>query len=281
MKTYSVDFATPKERLAYCATRHPVILVSGMGFQDLNNIINYWNIIPDYLKGLGCEVYTANQDAFNSHGENALKLKYRILDILERHPHEKVNIIAHSKGGIESRYMISKLGMHDRVASLTTLGSPHHGSGIADIIMGAIPIGKFAVARLVNIYGRIMGDMRPDSYRAARQVTTEAMKRFNDEVIDDSDVYYQSYASHINRSYPSMLWKTLARILYTVQGSNDGLVTIESAKWGDFQGLIATEKHPSTTHADMVGLVKFYGLTDFHAEQFIAHVVHGLKNRGF
>ncbi len=281
MKTYAVDFAAPKERLSYCATRHPVILVSGMGFQDLNNIINYWNVIPDYLKGLGCEVYSANQDAFNSHGENALKLKYRILDILERHPHEKVNIIAHSKGGIESRYMISKLGMHDRVASLTTLGSPHHGSGIADIIMGAIPIGKFAVARLVNIYGRIMGDMRPDSYRAARQVTTEAMERFNDEVPDHSDVYYQSYASHINRSYPSMLWKALARILYTVQGSNDGLVTIESAKWGDYQGLIATDKHPSTTHADMVGLVRFYGLTDFHAEHFIAHVVHGLKERGY
>lgn len=177
--------------------------------------------------------------------------------------------------------MISKLGMENMVSSLTTLGSPHIGSGIADIIMGAIPIGKFAVARLINIYARLMGDMRPDSYRAARQVTTQAMSRFNDEVPDMSGVYYQSYASHINKHYPSILWKTLAGILHTVQGNNDGLVSIDSAKWGEYKGLIATQKHPSTNHADMVGLSQFGSLRSFHAEYFIAQIVHELKLAGY
>ena len=52
--------------------------------------------------------------------------EYEIID-------KKIHIIAHSMGGLDSRYMISKLGMADRVLSLTTISTPHHGSPIADI----------------------------------------------------------------------------------------------------------------------------------------------------
>lgn len=64
---------------------------------------------------------------------------------------------------------------------------------------------KFATARLVNLYATLMGDKRPDSLRAVVQVTTEGMKQFNNEVPDSVKVYYQSYASHVNKEYPNML----------------------------------------------------------------------------
>ncbi|MBK7138678.1 MAG: hypothetical protein IPH74_06510 [Bacteroidetes bacterium] len=269
------------DKLAMCDTKYPIILVSGMGFKEHNFVLNYWGIIPDYLKERGGMVFTANQDAFCSHVENGIKLKSRILDILEKTKKKKINIIAHSKGGIEARYMISKLEMGDKVASLTTIGSPHRGSGIADIVVGKIPLGRFAAARMVNIYAMIMGDKQPDSLRAVVQVTTEAMDLFNKDVIDHPNVYYQSYASHVNKEYPNFLWRSLAGFLFISDGKNDGLVSVESAKWGDFKGIIKTEEAPSLNHADQVGLFRFSGNPAFKATRFYADLLKDLKKSGF
>lgn len=277
----AIEFDNINEKLDYCDTQYPVILVSGLGFKDNSNITDYWGRIPDFLKAHGCEVYTAYQDAFNSHVDNAIKLKYRILEILEKSGKEKINIIGHSKGGIEARYMISKLGLGDKVVSLTTLGSPHRGSSIADIVIGRIPIPKFVLARLMNIYGKLVGDQRPDSLRAAVQLTKLSMQNFNKDVLDVEGVYYQSYASHITRNYPSVMWKTLAGILHSIEGNNDGLVSIESAKWGNYRGLIYSEKCSTLSHADMIGFQQFAVVKEFQAHWFFAHIIHDLKQRGF
>ena len=69
---------TPEQKLSYCDTQYPVILVSGLGFHDQNRLLSYWGNIPDYLKQHGCDVYTAYQDAFISIPDNAIKLKYRM-----------------------------------------------------------------------------------------------------------------------------------------------------------------------------------------------------------
>ncbi len=276
-----IEFEKPTDKLDYCDTKYPVILVSGFGFKDNISTFNYWGVIPDFLKAHGCEIYTSYQDAFNSHVDNAIKLKYRILEILEKSSCEKINIIGHSKGGIESRYMISRLGMNDKVASLTTLGSPHKGSGIADIVIGRVPLPKFVLGRLMNIYGKLLGDTSPDGIRAAVQLTRRFMENFNKDVPDAEDVYYQSFASHITRDYPSNTWKTLARILYSVEGSNDGLVAIESAKWGDYKGLIRSEASPSISHADMIGMKQFSAAKRFKSHWFFANTIHELKSKGF
>ena len=51
----------------------------------------------------------------------------------------KVNIIAHSKGGLDSRYAISKLGSDKYVASLTTINTPHHGCLFAEYLLNTAP----------------------------------------------------------------------------------------------------------------------------------------------
>ena len=270
---------TSEEKLSFCNTKYPVILVSGLGFHDQNRLLHYWGNIPDFLKQHGADVYTANQDAFISIPDNAIKLKYRILDILEKTKKDKINIIGHSKGGLEGRYVASCLGIDKHISSVTTLGSPHRGTHLADIILGRLPLPKFATARLVNIYAALMGDKRPDSLRAVVQVTTEGMKQFNEEVLDSDKVYYQSYASHVNKDYPNMMWKTIAYIIREYEGKNDGMVGIESAKWGNYRGLIQSEAAPSVSHGDMVGLAQFFGNSKFNAKQFIAEILNDLKER--
>lgn len=267
--------------LSYCNTKYPTILISGLGFHDQHRIMNYWNTIPDFLKSKGCTIYTANQEAFISIPDNSIKLKFRILDIMDKTKKDKVNLIGHSKGGLEARYLASKLGMEKHIASVTTLGSPHQGTYLADIILGKLPIPKFATARLVNLYAMLIGDRRPDSLRAVVQITTDAMKQFNDEVPDASKVYYQSYASHVNKEYPNVLWKTMAYIIREYEGKNDGMVGIESCKWGNYRGLIQSETAPSVSHGDMVGLTQFFGNPKFNANQFYADLIHDLKLRKF
>ena len=42
-----------------------------------------------------------------------------------------MHLIAHSMGGLDARHMIVREGMAERVASLTTVGTPHNGTPVA------------------------------------------------------------------------------------------------------------------------------------------------------
>ena len=48
---------------------------------------------------------------------------------------QRVLIVAHSMGGLDARYMISRMGMEDHVAALLTITTPHRGSPYADWIV--------------------------------------------------------------------------------------------------------------------------------------------------
>lgn len=271
-----------EEKLVYCDTEYPVILVSGLGLTEHHTLYNYWGNTPDYLKAHGAAVFTARQGAFSSHIDNGLTLKNRVFEVLEKTGKDKINIIGHSKGGLEARYMISMLDMGQHTASLTTLGAPHRGSVIADIIVGKVPVGQFMLARLVNIFARVMGDESPDSLRATLSVTTEAMEQFNREVLDHPDVYYQSYAGHVGRKHPNLVMKTMAGIISRFDGKNDGLVSIDSAKWGEFQGIIKDDNVSSVSHADMIGITRIVGGTSkFDHNAFLARVINDLKKKGY
>jgi len=66
------------------------------------------------------------------------QLRKQIEEILERTGASKVHIIAHSMGGLDARHMMfddchnRKQPIHRRVASLTTIGTPHLGTSFAD-----------------------------------------------------------------------------------------------------------------------------------------------------
>ncbi len=271
-----------KDKLIYCDTEYPVLLVSGMGLSDHHVLYNYWGNTPDVLKEYGAAVFTAKQSSFTGNFDNAEQLKFRVFEVLEKTKKEKVNIIGHSKGGIEARYMISNLDMGDKVASLTTLGTPHYGTPIADILVGKIPVGKFVVSRLINIFARFNGDKDPDSLRATIGVTSEAMEQFNRETLDHPKVYYQSFAGHMNKTHPNLMQKAIARIIYNYSGRNDGLVPIESAKWGNFRGIITDKSGISVYHTDMVGISRIMGgSSNFNHNVFMTELVHELKEMGF
>ena len=106
------------------STKYPVILVHGIIAKDFS-FYRAFRKIKDKLALNHVHVYIGNHDGIGSIENNAKQLKAQIIEILKTEKVDKINIIAHSKGGLDSRYMISKLDMAKHVASLTTLSTPH------------------------------------------------------------------------------------------------------------------------------------------------------------
>ncbi|MBO5891665.1 MAG: alpha/beta fold hydrolase, partial [Oscillospiraceae bacterium] len=151
-------------------TRYPIVLVHGMMAKDFR----FWRAfrgIANFLKAQGVTVYITNQDGVGAVSTNAAQLKEEILNILKKENCEKVNLIAHSKGGVDSRYMISRLNMAEHVASLTTLSTPHHGSGLSRRLVRMPRFMARIIAFFTNLFYRICGDRKPDIFQLGLDLT--------------------------------------------------------------------------------------------------------------
>jgi triacylglycerol lipase len=125
-------------------------------------------------------------------------------------------------GGLDARYMISRLGMANRVLSLTTLGTPHRGSSFAD--WGVRRFRKLACP-LFKFIGL--------SFQAFLDLTVAHCRRFNAEVPDAPGVRYYSVAAKLRPDSMPWQWQVPAQIIQRHEGDNDGLVSVSSARWGD------------------------------------------------
>ena len=232
-------------------TKYPVVLIHGAGFRDRKHL-NYWGRTPAALEKHGVTVFYGNQDSWGTIEYNAGVLRDNLNQILSEIDSEKVNIIAHSKGGLEARYMISTLNMADKVASLTTMATTHHGSKTIDLLC-RLPKWIYRIAAFfTNLFFRMLGDKKPDFFTASRQFSTAHMKEFNNQNPDMPEVYYQSYAAVMKNPFSDLIlfWPNL--FVWLVEGENDGLVTPESAAWTNFRGILRGATNRGISHADEV-----------------------------
>ena len=150
-------------------TRYPIILVHGLAMKD-TFFLRSWGRIDRILHSQGYTVYKSNVDGFGTVEGNAAQLKAEIDGILQETGAEKVNLIAHSKGGLDAKYMIQQLDMAHKVASLTTLCTPHRGTPIASFILRFPTFAVKYAAFWVNTAYRMLGDRAPDSFTACQQL---------------------------------------------------------------------------------------------------------------
>ncbi len=276
---YHLDSARVQN--AVCQTRYPVIMVHGICFRDWQ-YFNYWGRIPKALKQNGALIYYGKQQSAVSIADSAEELKAEIEHVLQETGAEKVNIIAHSKGGLDSRYAITKLGMAPYIASLTTINTPHRGCKYADVLLDILPKSVIRyITRRYNALFYMLGDERPDLLAGLNDLRATTCKQFNEEVLDSPDVYYQSIATGMKRPY-----NTFAPLNFTYlyikmyDGENDGLVAIDSAKWGNFLGTITIDKRRGLSHADMIDLVH-RDIKGFDAGEFYVKLLSDLKEKGY
>ncbi|MBE6847299.1 MAG: hypothetical protein E7503_04090 [Ruminococcus sp.] len=234
-----------------CRTRYPILLLHGMGFHDRHPIHYYWGRIPRLLRMHGATVYLSGQDGNAITADNAQALVSVIEQILKETKAEKVNIIAHSKGGLEARYLVSTLGMGHCIASVTTLSTPHHGSRTIDWLLPRFaPIIK-AGCGVFDSFRRLMGDRKPYTYRVICELTSAHMRKFNKENPDDPRVFYRSYAFVMKNPFSDMIMAVPNAVVYLFEGENDGLLTPANAKWTNFRGVYRSVARRGISHPDV------------------------------
>jgi len=133
----------------YAGTQYPIVLVHGMfGFDSIIGV-DYWYGVAEDLRKNGADVYTSQVPALEStiaRGEVLLSQVESIAAV-----HGKVNLVGQSHGGPTARYVARV--RPDLVASVTSVGSPHKGSAVADVIIGSPASG------LANTLGNALGGL--------------------------------------------------------------------------------------------------------------------------
>ncbi len=264
-------------------TQYPIVLAHGFGgFKEILGIEYFWGVKDD-LETLGYDVYVTQVDMFNKIEVRGAQLASQIEEILVESGAPKVNIIAHSMGGLDARYAISHLGYGNKIASLTTIATPHRGTAIADIALGLMPgpvedaLDVIAWLAGCTVDGVDYLSCRQSAIAGAEDLTISyVVNVFNPATPDDPNVRYFSYAGKtgwgsIDVTDPLLL--VSYDILLIAEGENDGLVSVNSAIWGNFIGTIHAD------HLDEIGQL-FGNTQSFNHYEFYESIAKMLKEQG-
>jgi triacylglycerol lipase len=204
--------------------RNPIVLVHGlMGFDALRlgrlRLRGYFPGIEESMREAGNRVHCARLSPTAGIAERASQLRAFVDHVS---PDTPVHVIAHSMGGLDARYMISRLDMAHRVISLTTVATPHRGSPFAD--WGVRRLGRLAkpVFRFLGVADQAFYDL-----------TTDGCRAFNEQVPNMPTVRYFSVAGRCSLAWLSPEWLIPHEVIRRAEGPNDGLVSVISAEWGE------------------------------------------------
>lgn len=282
-----VNFESNKQKLdlgrekdEVCRTKYPILLVHGVFFRDFK-YFNYWGRITDELQKNGAKIYFGNHQSALSVDDSARELTERIKQIAAETGCEKVNIIAHSKGGLDCRRAISRFGADKYVASLTTINTPHRGCEFADYLLGVVP--KSMQDKIANTYNAAMrkfGDKNPDFLSAIADLTHKNCEKLNETTPDVDGVFYQSVGSKLNKASNGQFPLNFSyHLVKYFNGSNDGLVAESSFKWGSKYTFVTTNGKRGISHGDMIDLNR-ENIEGFDVREFYVQLVGNLKSMG-
>jgi len=235
-----------------CSLKYPLLMVHGMGFRDRKHLC-YWGRVPKRLESHGAKVFFGHQDSVGSVESNADIIAKSLDEVLAKTGAKKVNILAHSKGGLEARYLINH-GYADKVASVTTIDTPHHGSKTVDFLMRAPKWMVKTAAWGTDVWMKILGDKNPDSYDCFDLFTTRTAEQFNIDNPAPDNIYCQSYAFKCKGSFSDPVFCITYPVIRRFDGENDGMVSVDSAKWENFKGVRTTPSYRGVSHADVVDI---------------------------
>lgn len=214
------------------AAMTPIVLQHGLfGFSQFGVgklRVSYFHKIDRAIASRGHPLIVSNVHPTGPIRLRATQLKKIILEQCEKQKiNDRVVILAHSMGGLDARYMISKLDMSSRVAALVTLSTPHRGSPYADWALKNVGrrMGGLKLMQLLGLNVKAISDLTPAS-----------CAKFNDRIADHPEVRYFSISgSRPMHRVPAFMLHS-HKLVSDGEGPNDGLVSVTSATWGEHLG---------------------------------------------
>jgi len=194
------------------------ILINTGTIPDDDNL-HYFKGIASHLRANGFTVHTTNVDFAGPVDDCARELADQVKSI-----NQKVHIIGHSQGGLNSRHAIVDHGIAENVAMLTTIDTPHNGTSFADV-------GLSTLGRVFVEFAR-----EEKNIDGVKDLTTERCQEFNRRVTDaeaKNNVVYRTYSASEERQRVFLPLRPSWKIINEREGDNDGLVSVKSQNWAD------------------------------------------------
>ncbi len=245
-------------------TRYPIVLMHGMmGTDKYLDLLEYFYQIPETLRDRGYAVFNPAVPGVSTAEIRAVDWQQHLDDLEAAGLGRRFNLIAHSQGGLDARYLISGLG-DTRPVSLITVATPHRGSEVADLAAGLLHDSRITRSLYNDVMAELADLLNMGEADAAAQLSSmsvEAMAQWNDQVPDSPDVYYASWSGcscgalepacqqQENGEVVNVLLGPSYTLLEMLSGPNDGLVPDTSAQWGFYFGPLPAD------HMDEVGQI--------------------------
>lgn len=234
--------------LAHGVCRFDVLWNTALRIDDTDDItldeLHYFRGIRTMLRRRGHRVYHSRVAFGAKVDTRAAQLGANVQRVLSETRAPKVNIIAHSMGGLDARHLLfndrDHGRIHERVASLTTISTPHEGSPFADWGLRQFPNLTTTLKRvLVDVEGLL--DLQTDACRSFND--RAEVQAFESEC--ESTIRFQTYAGRQSRPGTFLLLQPAFDIIQDAEGENDGLVSVRSARWRDryFKGFLENADH--------------------------------------
>ncbi len=247
-----VEFPQPD----YLPLRYPVVLCHGYG-----SIASIFKPTPLHeacmlLRSHGVLAFAPNVVPYAAIEDRAKDWIRHIQFIIDQTKAQKVNVIAHSMGGLDLRYAISELGLGDRVASLTTMATPHKGSSLAELGLNTPGRLRDLLGEVFNWLGTNMyTSMKSDVLAALNDLTrAHITQNFNPVIKDHPKVHYFSWSAGVGKGTKESINSVLIPLnlyIYEQEGVNDGFVSTNSAIWGDHLGQLGLS-HTEQIHLNVM-----------------------------
>jgi triacylglycerol lipase len=268
----------------YAQTKYPIIMAHGLGGIISSVSSQYFYGINQDLTSNGATVFVTQVSSYDSSYVRGEQLLSQVKQVLAITGAKKVNLIGHSQGTLDSRYVAAIIPTS--IASVTGVGGPNLGSPVADEVQKAVnsPVGGIfspVISAGVNAYFSML-DLKASGQQYSQsslavlsQLSTAGMTAFNKKfpqamptstcgqgaahvTSNGSTVNYYSWggtSKSTNLADPSDILLLLTGLL--ISGPSDGVV----GQCSNHLGLVIRDDYPQN-HLDEInqqnGLVNIF-----------------------
>ncbi len=257
-------------------TQFPILLVHGLfGFDRIGGF-ELFHGIKQALRATGARVFIPYMSATHSNEARGEQLLAQVDQVLSGTGAAKVNLIGHSQGALAARYAAALAP--DRIASVTSVSGPNHGSELADFLYKALTPGRLpelVASKVATLFADFISQLSgqaqlPQTAVAAlAALTTEGVGAFNDKYPQGlpkswgssgpgivNGVRYYSWSGTLpdasgegfNTAFPLQAFcRAFSEYFITEAGQNDGMV----GRFSSHLGKVIRSDYP-LDHMDII-----------------------------
>lgn len=226
------SYLNPRHRsVLKCPTIKPtLVLVAGI-FNELFNSAAFERGTKSLQKKHGFQYFVPRVHGTKGVKFNARLLEEQLKDYITKHPKEKLWLLAHSKGGLDSLHFLrnNKEFAEKHIVGLSTIATPILGSAYTEhMFLKTLRMLNSASKKVVKDVDVIAEDAQ---ISLSKKYQEGWFKRHYKEL--PTKIFYSAVALE-SEWYESHIWMILTKMFFKTNKPNDGIVLVEQAQFPDY-----------------------------------------------